>query len=385
MPSYLADETSNSSLQPAQVASTHHTSQYRFAPRKAHGLTAQPSQQSNSTANDSFDESSTHSTQLSDVSDTHPELNGSMDGLPSGTHGGKSNGVTRDEPHRKAQLNGFGLKFPSDQTIHQQPLSTNEPKDIDTSVRSPVDDCARTSLSSAAIGSGQHSLSDVYLQAVTVDTTSPPPTNHNTASSSHNTAPTSPLVTLSTSTPEANLRNQGSPHRYSSPPLYHPPPPPTSSLHPPGAALKHRHTLEVPKATPARGSRDGIDSAFTSGRFSPTTTTASARRRSLSLARRNTRSLHSELPRDEIIPDEDALRWAEAYRHKRASKRKHIQREDDDRVLVGTKVDENHANWVTAYNMLTGIRVSVSRTNAKLDRPLTDADFVAKQKSTFDM
>lgn len=105
----------------------------------------------------------------------------------------------------------------------------------------------------------------------------------------------------------------------------------------------------------------------------------------MSLARRNTRSLHSELPRDEIIPDEDALRWAEAYRHKRASKRKKVEREDDDRVLVGTKVDENHANWVTAYNMLTGIRVSVSRTNAKLDRPLTNADFEAKQKSTFDM
>jgi len=35
--------------------------------------------------------------------------------------------------------------------------------------------------------------------------------------------------------------------------------------------------------------------------------------------------------------------------------------------------------------MLTGIRVSVSRTNAKLDRPLTDADFDTKQKSTFDI
>jgi 1-phosphatidylinositol-4-phosphate 5-kinase len=129
-----------------------------------------------------------------------------------------------------------------------------------------------------------------------------------------------------------------------------------------------------------------MDSAVTSGRFSPTTTTnPGGRRPSLSLVRRTTRSLHSEVPRDEIVPDEDALRWAEAYRQKRASKRKKIEREDEDRVLVGTKVDETHANWVTAYNMLTGIRVSVSRTNAKLDRPLTDADFEAKQKSTFDM
>ncbi|KAJ2997134.1 hypothetical protein NUW58_g753 [Xylaria curta] len=92
----------------------------------------------------------------------------------------------------------------------------------------------------------------------------------------------------------------------------------------------------------------------------------------------------SELHRDEVVPDEDALRWAEAYRQKRAKKKKRDE-EDDDRVLVGTKVDENHANWTTAYNMLTGIRVSVSRTNAKLDRPLTDEDFEAKQKSTFDI
>jgi 1-phosphatidylinositol-4-phosphate 5-kinase len=83
--------------------------------------------------------------------------------------------------------------------------------------------------------------------------------------------------------------------------------------------------------------------------------------------------------------DEDAQRWAEAYRQKRASKRKRKEEEDDDRVLVGTKVDESHANWVTAYNMLTGIRVSVSRTNAKLDREISDADFDVKQKSTFDM
>ena len=104
----------------------------------------------------------------------------------------------------------------------------------------------------------------------------------------------------------------------------------------------------------------------------------------MSLGRRNTRSIHSEMHRDEVLPDDDAARWTEAYRQKRA-RRKKREEEDDDKVLVGTKVDESHANWETAYNMLTGIRVSVSRTNAKLDRPLTDADFDAKQKSTFDM
>lgn len=53
--------------------------------------------------------------------------------------------------------------------------------------------------------------------------------------------------------------------------------------------------------------------------------------------------------------------------------------------MVGTKVDQNHVNWVTAYNMLTGIRFTVSRTNAKLDRELTDADFEAKHKFSFDI
>lgn len=105
----------------------------------------------------------------------------------------------------------------------------------------------------------------------------------------------------------------------------------------------------------------------------------------MSLGRRNTRSIQSDLPRDEVAPDEDAIRWAEAYRQKRATKKRRREEEDDDRVLVGTKVDEHHVNWVTAYNMLTGIRVSVSRTNAKLDRQVTEADFDVKQKSTFDM
>ena len=105
----------------------------------------------------------------------------------------------------------------------------------------------------------------------------------------------------------------------------------------------------------------------------------------MSLVRRATRSIHSDLHLDEVVPDDDAARWAEHIRQKRASKRKRKDDEDDDRVVVGTKVDQNHVNWVTAYNMLTGIRFTVSRTNAKLDRELTDADFDAKHKFSFDM
>lgn len=154
--------------------------------------------------------------------------------------------------------------------------------------------------------------------------------------------------------------------------------------------LQHRHTLEVPKlSTSSRPSRDSNhpstsdDMATTSGRFSPNTPTR--RRGSVSLARRATRSIHSDMHLDEIHQDEDAARWAEHIRQKRASKRRRKEEEDDDRVVVGTKVDQNHVNWVTAYNMLTGIRFTVSRTNAKMDRELTEADFGASHKFSFDM
>jgi len=107
---------------------------------------------------------------------------------------------------------------------------------------------------------------------------------------------------------------------------------------------------------------------------------------------------------DEVPQDEDAAKAAEAIIAKRESKRRRKEEGEDDKVLVGTKVDMNHANWITAYNMLTGIRfvvcdttfnlyqnatyktrIQVSRINAKMFRPLTDADFDAKHKFSFDM
>jgi 1-phosphatidylinositol-4-phosphate 5-kinase len=159
---------------------------------------------------------------------------------------------------------------------------------------------------------------------------------------------------------------------------------PSSSQHP--HRLQQRHTLEVPKLSTSRprdsqGNADDVVTA--SGRFSPTS--ASRRRGSMSLVRRTTRSINSDVHLDEVPQDEEAARWAEHIRQKRASKRKRREDEDEDRVVVGTKVDQNHVNWVTAYNMLTGIRFTVSRTNAKMDRELTDADFDAKHKFSFDI
>lgn len=179
--------------------------------------------------------------------------------------------------------------------------------------------------------------------------------------------------------PNAKLNH----HRYSSPPV-----PSATEMNPtqdsqPSSA-RQRHSLQVPR-TPSvrRNSRDyNEETAYTSGRLSPTT--GSVRRTSFGMMRRAKTTTMSDGNLDEAQPDEEAARWAEAIRQKRASRRRR-EDEDDERVIVGTKVDQNHVNYVTAYNMLTGIRFTVSRINAKMDRELTPADFAAKHKFSFDM
>jgi 1-phosphatidylinositol-4-phosphate 5-kinase len=204
--------------------------------------------------------------------------------------------------------------------------------------------------------------------------------------------------TFASGEPASTISNNTAPplNRFSSPPII-----PGANNTPGGssaASLSHaerhrltqRHTLQVPKLAPTRSSRDfslsnpdTSEDALGGGRFSPTV--ERARRASLGLVRRTTRSIHSDLYLDDVPQDEDAARWTEAIRQKRASRKKRKEEEDDERVIVGTKVDQNHVNWVTAYNMLTGIRFTVSRTNAKMDRELTDADFAARHKFSFDM
>ncbi|KAI4747223.1 SAICAR synthase-like protein [Aureobasidium sp. EXF-12298] len=197
-----------------------------------------------------------------------------------------------------------------------------------------------------------------------------------------------PVSEAGPSTTDNMLRVPHSTHRASSPPAFSHTSSSMASVssQPPGR-LVHRHTLEVPSVA-GRTSRDSQSPSTydgnvvsVTGRFSPTT--PSRRRGSSQLVRRGTRSIQSDAHLDEVVPDDDAVRWAEHIKQKRASKRK--RDEDDERVVVGTKVDQNHVNWVTAYNMLTGIRFCVSRTNAKIDRDLTDADFDAKHKFSFDI
>lgn len=59
--------------------------------------------------------------------------------------------------------------------------------------------------------------------------------------------------------------------------------------------------------------------------------------------------------------------------------------EEEPKALIGNVIGEEHDNYVLMYNMLTGIRIGVSRCQAKVRRPLTDADYTARHKFTFDI
>jgi 1-phosphatidylinositol-4-phosphate 5-kinase len=89
----------------------------------------------------------------------------------------------------------------------------------------------------------------------------------------------------------------------------------------------------------------------------------------------------AELSEELVI---DIQQQAEQIRRERLSKRVK-QPEEVPRVLVGNLIGEGHVNYVLMYNMLTGIRIAVSRTQAKIKRPLTDDDFTARHKFSFDM
>ncbi|KAJ1977358.1 Phosphatidylinositol-4-phosphate 5-kinase [Dimargaris xerosporica] len=72
-------------------------------------------------------------------------------------------------------------------------------------------------------------------------------------------------------------------------------------------------------------------------------------------------------------------------KQRRVSRRRREGDVDLSRPTIGTQIDENHMNYVLMYNMLTGIRVAVSRCTGKVQRPLSSADFRAANKLAFDV
>ncbi|PGH12282.1 hypothetical protein AJ80_06796 [Polytolypa hystricis UAMH7299] len=280
---------------------------------------------------------------------------GKENGLAAGPHDGLlSNGV--------ADVGGRGSRstdMAADSLVNgtSSKLRSQSPRTVMNGDRTPIDDRLSTDLTPPT---------STVPSSSTLDGVVPGPSQQPAQSTHRHSSPAAPITTDIES--------------------------PASPSHPTSPKLVHRHTLQVPKFSSGRKpSRESSstnvdpsdDSIAGSDRLSSPST--GLRRPSLSLARRTTRSINSDLHLDEVPQDEDAARWTEAIKQKRASKRRRKEEEDDDRVIVGTKVDQNHVNWVTAYNMLTGIRFTVSRINAKLDRELTDADFEAKHKFSFDI
>lgn len=385
MPSYLTEDNAPVSSADLDLLQLGHTDKFGLASDKIAAHTQDLHRPRPDHTTESFDESSLISTHDSDVSGNHPTMhheNGN------GTRPTSMNSYTNDDA-RDTQLapNGTsnGETVLVDRTPPRKPIANGHPVQNGLNGHDASDQSSQQIPPAPRRQPPSPPLDDSPSAAPIHDDDEPPaPLEKDFAGS----AVASPNPSLAPTTHDLAPPKQ-SVHRFSSPPAYQPGntslnSSPSGHLLPPVQApvLKQRHTLEVPK--PSRHSKDGQDVATASGRFSPTSAISGTRRASMNLGRRATRSGVAE-PRDEVARDEDAARWAEAIRQRRASKRRRKEEEDDDRVLVGTKVDETHANWVTAYNMLTGIRVSVSRTNAKLDRELTDADFEAKQKSTFDM
>ncbi|KAG0209797.1 Phosphatidylinositol-4-phosphate 5-kinase [Mortierella sp. GBA43] len=119
---------------------------------------------------------------------------------------------------------------------------------------------------------------------------------------------------------------------------------------------------------------------------SPVESSSKSRRRQM--YRRNTYSADlayrsdDDMEMDEMEARKrmDALKKSSS---RRMSKRK--KDDDNDRVLIGTRIGEDHVNYVLMYNMLTGIRVSVSRCQAKPHRALVDEDFTSAHKLAFDI
>ncbi|KAF8227038.1 SAICAR synthase-like protein [Tricholoma matsutake] len=123
--------------------------------------------------------------------------------------------------------------------------------------------------------------------------------------------------------------------------------------------------------------------------------------------RRNTTGSTSSTPKQTTFPpvastgelESDIQIHADNIRRERMSKRAKQQQEAEaeaeakltrkeekqDVVLVGNLIGEGHVNYVLMYNMLTGIRIGVSRCQAKIKRELTNEDFTARHKFSFDI
>ena len=119
------------------------------------------------------------------------------------------------------------------------------------------------------------------------------------------------------------------------------PSPPRAGRTQSATALLH-HPLRLPPRVPEDGTLSAVQEASASPRRARASTGLSKPRGSV-----------------DRLTDDDASWWTEEIHKRREIRRRWKEVEDENTVVIGNKVDTNHPNYVTAYNMLTGLRVAV--------------------------
>ena len=146
------------------------------------------------------------------------------------------------------------------------------------------------------------------------------------------------------------------------------------------------YVLSVPVASPALQPRLNLQPHLTIRRHTNTVPTLS--RKSLGDTPSGVRnknlpaqwSLLKDFPGRSSVVDSEFSRMRSSLKRRTTLRRRDFL--DSDNVLLGNKIDEGHRNFVMAYNMLTGIRVSVSSCSGVM-KELHDNDFRAFRKLTF--
>ncbi|KAJ3997878.1 SAICAR synthase-like protein [Lentinula boryana] len=189
-----------------------------------------------------------------------------------------------------------------------------------------------------------------------------------------------------------------------------PPPAPSSSSKQPSVAVPQSDYLQPPPITshnlrPHRRNTTGsvvpLNGVVPTRTIRTSLTSQHIQHASQSHSHSYSNYIHDDnvmLPSDDV--EDDIQAHAEKIRRERQEKRaKQAEaeaaltreatlggsRKGENFPLVGNLIGEDHVNYVLMYNMLTGIRIGVSRCQAKIKRPLTDEDFSAKHKFSFDI
>ncbi|KAG7660531.1 MSS4 [[Candida] subhashii] len=150
----------------------------------------------------------------------------------------------------------------------------------------------------------------------------------------------------------------------------------------------HNKIIEIPTSTTTTTTTNTATATTTAARIHPNRTESAIAlsRHSIAFERPLSRSTfpaftsHQELP---ISTKNDLQKIRDSILMKRNLNKKKLM-EDDNRVLMGNKISEGHENFVMAYNMLTGIRVAVSRCSG-VRKKLIDQDFKSTKKLSFNM